>query len=127
MAHVTSSTRFPVVIACLPDPAVALIVNSALTRAGFAVTCTSDLAEFEDALCFGPYCAVVTTASLQMAIRSISNIPVVELVEPQRLPAEPHPGPAPSPLDERVLIEGLLRAVSGPRPAEASGPPRGTG
>jgi len=122
MVHVTSSTRFPVVIACLPDLAVALVVNGALTRAGFAVTCTADLAEFEDALCFGPYCAVVTTASLQMAIRSIADIPVVELNEPCREPADVDPDPGPGPLDESALIERLLRAVSGPHPGEVNGP-----
>jgi hypothetical protein len=120
-----SPTNFPVVVVCLPDLAVALLVNSALTRAGFAVTCTSDVAEFEDALCFGPYCAVVTTPSLQMAIRAISDIPVVELAEPQGEPAET--GHGPGPLDERVLIESLLRAVGGLDPAEVNGPPRSMG
>lgn len=118
MAYAASPPRFPVVLACLPDLAVSRLVNSALTRAGFAVTCTADLAEFEDALCFGPYCAVVTTPSLQRAIRAIADIPVVELAEPLGKSAEAGPDAGPGPLDEGALVERLLRAAGGPdRPA----------
>lgn len=67
------------ILICLPDEQALVILNDVLTGAGFAVTSTSTLPEFEDACRLGGHCAVVTVAAMMGPIRAISDLPLLDI------------------------------------------------
>ncbi|CAM5761256.1 hypothetical protein LMIY3S_00078 [Labrys miyagiensis] len=64
---------------CLPHGPAVVMLNTVLTDAGFAVTTTRNLPEFEDAIRFGHYGIVVTVAALIGPIRAICGLPVIDV------------------------------------------------
>lgn len=77
-ARSVAASRLQVLV-CLSNPRGLVLVSEVLTREGFAVTTASTPGEFEDALRFGGFCAIVTVTETVEIIRHLSRWPLVNI------------------------------------------------